>query len=447
MAEYGLVLAGGGARGSYEIGVWRALREMNIKITAITGTSVGALNGAVMVQDDFDKAYKLWDSLAIKDVIRFQKEIDSIHDLYKYPIDLFPAIREAIYAGGLDTAPLSKLIASIIDEDKIRNSPIDFGLVTFSLSKLKPIELFKEDIPKGQLIDYLLASSCFPSFRPVEIDDDRFIDGGIYNNVPISLMVQKEIENIIVVDISNNGIPKDVDVTGLNIIHIKPSESVGAKLDFNTKQSRLNMDIGYLDTLRAMGKVCGNIYYIKEIPDRGFRDIYIDYMALKTIYSLLGIDRKDKFLPINRMIISKVYTSLQGNMLEYIFTKKGARIALLISMAEIAAQELKIERKAIYSFRNLNDLMLDKCNKILNTREFDHYTDQLLMSIANIKESDIIDVIINMPVTMGFLPLLLSNPKLKGEHIVYLRRVVAMTMPNISIASIYIYLLMHIKEL
>ena len=44
--EYGLVLDGGGARGAYQIGAWKALREAGVKIEAVAGTSVGALNGA-----------------------------------------------------------------------------------------------------------------------------------------------------------------------------------------------------------------------------------------------------------------------------------------------------------------------------------------------------------------------------------------------------------------
>lgn len=47
--EYGLVLEGGGAKGAYQIGVWKALMEYGIKIKAIAGVSVGALNGALFL--------------------------------------------------------------------------------------------------------------------------------------------------------------------------------------------------------------------------------------------------------------------------------------------------------------------------------------------------------------------------------------------------------------
>ena len=57
--EYGLVLEGGGAKGAYQIGAWKALKEAGIRIKGIAGTSVGALNGALIAMDDFEKAEKI----------------------------------------------------------------------------------------------------------------------------------------------------------------------------------------------------------------------------------------------------------------------------------------------------------------------------------------------------------------------------------------------------
>ena len=55
-----IVLSGGGSKGSYQIGVWKALRKLNIKYDIVTGTSVGALNGALMTQNSYFKAKRLW---------------------------------------------------------------------------------------------------------------------------------------------------------------------------------------------------------------------------------------------------------------------------------------------------------------------------------------------------------------------------------------------------
>ena len=58
--EYGLVLDGGGARGAYQIGAWKALVEAGVKFNAVAGTSVGALNGALICMGDIEKAEGIW---------------------------------------------------------------------------------------------------------------------------------------------------------------------------------------------------------------------------------------------------------------------------------------------------------------------------------------------------------------------------------------------------
>ncbi len=161
--EYALALSGGGVRGSYQIGVWRALIEDSIKIKAVCGTSIGAINGALIAQGDFDMALSLWRELTPE--IVYNKEsnvIDRIRDISK----------------------LEVLLKDNLDEEKIRNSEIDFGLVTYNLTTREPIILFKEDIPEGKIIDYIMASSNYPIFYRKEIDKEVYIDGGMYDNLP-----------------------------------------------------------------------------------------------------------------------------------------------------------------------------------------------------------------------------------------------------------------------
>ena len=66
--EYGIVLEGGGARGAYQIGVWKALREAGMKIKGVAGTSVGALNGALICMDDLGKAEEIWGNMTYSTV-------------------------------------------------------------------------------------------------------------------------------------------------------------------------------------------------------------------------------------------------------------------------------------------------------------------------------------------------------------------------------------------
>lgn len=80
------------------------------------------------------------------------------------------------------------MIDRLIDEDAVRTSPIHFGLVMTELGSLRSVQCPIEDIPEGQLKDYMLASSaCFPALRPREIDGVKYIDGGWRDNMPLDL--------------------------------------------------------------------------------------------------------------------------------------------------------------------------------------------------------------------------------------------------------------------
>ena len=61
-----LVLSGGGAKGAYQIGVWKALKKLGVKFDIVTGTSVGALNGTLIVQNEYRKAVKIWKKINLK---------------------------------------------------------------------------------------------------------------------------------------------------------------------------------------------------------------------------------------------------------------------------------------------------------------------------------------------------------------------------------------------
>ncbi len=72
--EYGLVFDGGGARGAYQIGAWKALREAGVKISAVAGTSVGALNGALVCMGDVKKAEEIWSEMTFSKVMDVDDE-------------------------------------------------------------------------------------------------------------------------------------------------------------------------------------------------------------------------------------------------------------------------------------------------------------------------------------------------------------------------------------
>lgn len=261
---YGLVLEGGGSRGSYQIGACKAINELGLEIAAVAGTSVGALNGAMVVQGDVDRAYNIWHDINPARVMKIKaNELkSSVEDGIK-PDTLKTFMRRMknmIADGGLNVEPLVELVKSVLDEDKIRKSPIGLGVVTVDITERKAVEIYKEDIPVGQLADYVIASASFPAFKRAVIDGKVFIDGALYNVLPINMVSSKGYKDIIVVRTYGLGIKRRIDTSGLNIISISPTESLGSSMDFSTETSRKNLKMGYYDAYKAFGKLKGMKY-------------------------------------------------------------------------------------------------------------------------------------------------------------------------------------------
>ena len=101
MGKKAVVLGGGGSRGSYQVGVWKALRELDFDYKIVTGTSVGALNGALMVQNDYELAQKMWQKLKTRDVmdVAVTDKIEGRKDLTS-KVSAF--ISEIVKNGGAD---------------------------------------------------------------------------------------------------------------------------------------------------------------------------------------------------------------------------------------------------------------------------------------------------------------------------------------------------------
>ena len=127
MSKLALVLSGGGSKGSYQVGAYEALKELGFTFDIITGTSVGALNGAIFVQGEEAKAYHLWENIDYDKTVKL--DIDKTN--------IFKIVKEVALNKGLDTSPLENLLHTYIDESKIRSSQTKFGLVVVKYPSLK----------------------------------------------------------------------------------------------------------------------------------------------------------------------------------------------------------------------------------------------------------------------------------------------------------------------
>lgn len=350
MTQYGIVLGGGGAKGSYEIGVWKALLELNIQINTIVGTSVGALNGAIMVQGDFDIAYRLWTNMDMQSVINLGSSTLLDHKKLKLK-DLIAAAKVFIENKGIDVTPLKKMLIKYIDETAIRKSPIDFGLVTFSLSDFKPVTVFKNEIPEGMLVDYLLASSCLPGFQTLVINSKKFVDGGIYDNIPISLILKKGIKDIIVVDVSGIGMVRKVSLKGLNVIYIKNSDPLCGTLQFDGEICKGGITMGYLDALKCFKVYTGKRYYINANSQQSKLSSPLNTAEISILDSML--DLKANSISANKIINYPLLRTLY----KYAVGRLNST-SIIHAAAEITAEIYEVERLKAYTWEELIEEIL-----------------------------------------------------------------------------------------
>lgn len=258
---YGLVFGGGGAKGAYQLGVWKALEKMNIHVGAVVGASIGSINGALFAQADLQKAQEAWRKLNLRDVIVLEDELRDPDNLFDVR-NINQVIYSVLHRKGLDMEPVRAILEKYIDENKVRQSPVDFGVISYDITNRKPVEIFKNDMPEGTLYDYLMASACFPVFKSVEIDGLKFLDGGVYDNLPAGMLVNKGYKHLILIDIGGIGIVRTIASQKLDIIMIKPSTPLGGLFDMSPKVLQLSIRRGYFDAYRAFGKLTGRNYYL-----------------------------------------------------------------------------------------------------------------------------------------------------------------------------------------
>lgn len=348
--EYGLVFDGGGARGAYQIGAWKALKEAGVRINAVAGTSVGALNGALVCMGDVDTAEDIWRKMTFSTVMDVDDEW--MERLFRGETTLKEFLNEGwkkLKDGGIDISPLRKLIHETVDEKKIRTCGIEFALLTFSVSDFKELDLSMEDIPEGLLEDFLLASAYLLGFKNERLHGKKYIDGGVVNNVPLNSLVKRGYENIIEVRIYGPGREPRVRMPEGSVKYeVAPRVKLGSIIEFSGKRSRQNLTIGYYDAKRVIYGLEGFIYYVEQTHGEGYYEELLSGMR--------EIERADTALKLK---------------LPLGFSDKE----LFMGMLEAAAKIFQIPKYQIYTDEQLYDIVYEKYVKAggrLNLPRFVH---------------------------------------------------------------------------
>ena len=265
--SYALALEGGGAKGAYQIGAWKALRQAGIRISAVAGSSVGSLNGALIATGDLEKAENLWKNIRYSQIMDVDDE--DMHALMNGEFTLsnlgalLTQAAKVIRDGGFDITPLQNLIRETIPEEAVRASETELFIVTYSLTDKKELELRARDLPEGQLADMLMASAYFPAFRSEKLGGKRYTDGGVTDVLPLHVLVENGYRNIIAIRLYGPGLERNVRIPrDTQVITIDSEAELGGTLEFEAEQSERNMRVGYFDAMRVLYGLRGKKYYI-----------------------------------------------------------------------------------------------------------------------------------------------------------------------------------------
>ncbi len=358
---YGLALGGGGARGAYEAGVLKALEEMNIEVGAITGTSIGAINAAGYLSAGISTVEEVWRLM----------DKDSIIDINA------ESLIDSLKNGGFDYEKPFSMLREYLDESSIRNNPIDFGIVTVNLTDRDPVVVFKEDIPEGKIIEYVLASANHPVLKRFEIDGDKYMDGGIYDNLPIEPLIRKGYRDIIVVDLYNRRrFIKPISTVA--IIDISSKEGLGSALVADPANIEKNMRLGYLDTQKAFGSLFGHRYYFRST----------DVTGLLSPPTAAEIRRFENLSA--PLLAERVFEPYKESL--------GHRYSITLASLEVVSEILEINNLDIFDEPlELLQIVLEKIKDIINDSKKAHWKQRILVKELNDRQ---------------LLMLSLSNPKL-----------------------------------
>jgi NTE family protein len=177
----GLVLSGGGARGFAHIGVLKVLLENNIKISAISGCSMGGLLAALYAC-----------GISIYDIENIAMRFSSVTEMIRL-VDRSPK-RRGLIVGHRVRSFINRYIADTITFKELK-LPLFLTSVDLITSKVVVLN-------KGNLLDSIMATIALPGFfAPVAIDDKLLVDGGVLDNLPSKPLNGLHLDKTIAVDV------------------------------------------------------------------------------------------------------------------------------------------------------------------------------------------------------------------------------------------------------
>lgn len=294
--KIGLVLSGGGGKGAYELGVWKALKELNLDkyIDVFSGTSIGAFNAVLFAQDDIYMAEELWNEVTMDKLLPISK-----FELLKKGMGLMIGAKNPNFAKKymnqkLEEGTVSKdgaieIIEKYLNVSKIKDRKKICYVACTELPELKVKYFRLNDYEEIVAKSMILASASLPLiYDSTTVFENSYIDGGIVDNTPIQPVYGEGCDIIIVVHLAKVGKIDRSLYPNTHIIEIAPKnidETVlngTLNLDAEAKKSRIREGFNDTKSLLEPIMLLANLKYEKE-EDEKYSKLYKIYNYLKNL--------------------------------------------------------------------------------------------------------------------------------------------------------------------
>ena len=274
--KIGLVLAGGGGKGAYELGVWKALKQLNLTkyISVFSGTSIGAFNSVLFAMDEMKKADELWEEVTMDKLVPISKT-----ELIKRGIGLYIGgknlqlakkfLTDKLEHGAISNDGAVEMVEKYLDFNKIKkNKKICYAACTklpnFNAKYFKINDYDDETAKK-----IVLASASLPLiYDSTEVLGEKYIDGGISDNVPIQPVYGEKCDIIIVILLSKDAQIDRSLYPNSRLIIIAPENlaenTITGTLNLDTDAKRVRIIEGYNDTLNKIEPIMELIKFVHK---------------------------------------------------------------------------------------------------------------------------------------------------------------------------------------
>lgn len=265
--RWGMVLAGGGGKGAYQIGVMRALVEEGWHkfIDSVAGSSIGALNAVLYAQGSIESAEEIWRQIKPEEILDIDlssgqiiEELQQKYTAFKEflgSVSLEEYLGKTIREGICSREGLKKIIKNKVDLRKVKESKCKvYATIAYmqdGMPKAKyPVLNYMEE---EKMLRVLLASSALPVvYDAVNIDGIEYRDGGIADNLPCKPIRQEGIKNLIVVPLKSQIVqPQKREANEEYVLTIAPSHNLGdfvsGTINFEHENILYRIALGYYD--------------------------------------------------------------------------------------------------------------------------------------------------------------------------------------------------------